>query len=266
LIAKSLFISKEDTISLPTEYKLLLLVSAVIESVSAIMSGRAYPQYVMSLWPTLTILAALAIRACSPLNPAPAVQIKASHLHLQSQRLLRLTILVLAITQIPLYSTQIAALLIYTTDNMSVVQMIRKTTLPTDKVAILGGPGAGLVYLYSERFPTSPYFYQLPIVHSAYEGARQAEQEFVNSITTNPPKLIASEGGPTGNLCETVTACMELNQGIDAKGYNSSVLPLMLQPLIAMSYVRIDDPKYGKWEVYLRRDVSVAQGFTQPAK
>jgi hypothetical protein len=251
-------LEKKGTLSVPKDYRILLLGAAVIEFMTCIMSGRPYGHYLYTLLPMMLILSALAVDYCENLSSVNSTE--RSAISFSNRRLIVLLLLIVSVQPIFRYTHFVGVK--PAVDTPAVIRLIQQVTTPSDRVALLGGPLAADAYLHSQRFATSPFFYTLPLSHVAFPNAAQVRETYVAGVLAAEPKLIASAPpGDDGSLCQTKQECAELNTGLNKNGYDIGALENMLQPLLAEKYVRVQGKDFGLWKVYVRRDVATANGL-----
>jgi hypothetical protein len=256
ILAVTLLRQKKTESDLPRSYRALLLVSAIIEAVGISLSGRAYLHYLYILLPTMFVMCALALHWCGAFLPAN--DSSAGRVVLPYRRLVWLLLIIIAAPRRIPYMDEMRGQRV-NRPAQAMTNLVERVTLPTDRIALVGGPEAGYVYLHAQRFATSKYFYTLPIVHDALPQVEAVRSQYVQDLIAYRPKVIASDPyAETGFLCGTVEECTKINRGKDAEGYDRGVLPRMLQPFLAADYVRYAPPELGDWHVYLRKDVAEA--------
>lgn len=252
----SLRASSRYELTVPHGYRLLLIASTTLEVMAVMVSGRPYLHYFYVLLPTSLVITALAVQSTGIFNQPVETTRQAELIPLS--RIVFVLLIILFAQSLRRYVAEMSGLRERGSDR-ALIRLIDRISKPDDPIALIGGPETAFVYLHSQRFATSRFFYTLPIIHNALANADGARHQYVADLIATPPKIIAS--GPTagtGNLCQTSKECSEVNIKANDEGYNTSVLPAMIQPLLASDYVRLNDPATAGWRIYIRRDVAQA--------
>jgi hypothetical protein len=259
LLILSLRAGSRFKLTVPLGYRVLLIASTLLEMVAVMVSGRAYLHYLYVLLPTFLVVTALAVQASGIFYYTS--EVRSPEVQSFGRLVFLLVILVLA-QGLPLYKSELDGRRERGSED-ALVTLVDRITTPADRIALIGGPETAYVYLHSQRFATSPFFYTLPIIHNALPNAAVIRGQYVADLITLRPKIIASGPTPnTGSLCQSVEECQQVNAQTNYEGYDTAILPAMIEPLLVSDYVRLKDGATPGWHIYIRRDVASANGLS----
>lgn len=241
---------KREVGSLPSLYLRTLLWSLPFEIAAASLSGRDYLHYLLPLFPSMVVLAAWFLSEFE--RQARAIP---------ARRALTGALLAgLCPFAFASYSSDFAqSTAPQRSDYLEVVSFIQHATKPSDKITVVGITEAPYIAFLAQRLPASRFVYQLPLIDANNPIAGEQRKQFLCDIAQNQPAVIVSGNPLMGILCATELECTlrNLNAPVNDYGYQSMVLPKLMQNVIASKYRPVSNPKFGTFRVLLRNDIAV---------
>lgn len=235
---------------IPVLYLRTLLWSLPFEIGAAILSGRDYPHYLLPLFPTLVVLAAWFLSEFEkqaktiPAKPALIVALLVG----------------LCPLMLTAYSSDFSnSTKVPRSDYLTVVHFIQRATRPNDKITVIGGPEAGYLTFLAQRPPASRFVYQYALIDVNNPIAGDQRKQFMCDLAQNRPAVIVSGSPLLGILCASELECTLRNSYAPPNdyGYQSRVLPELLEDVIATQYRPVSDPRFGTFRVLVRKDIAI---------
>jgi hypothetical protein len=236
--------------SIPHSYRRTLIWSLPLEIAAVSLSGRDYPHYVLPLLPTFSVLAACFLSEVEGFG-RPNIARRA----LSSALLIGLCPFALAS-----YLGEAGhSLEAPTPEYRQIIRFIQRATDPKDKIIVIGGVEAGYITGGARRLPASRFVYQFSLSDSANPAAADQRRQFLCDLVSNRPAVIVSGNPLLGVLCASAAECNQRNEGppVSDFGYDSRLIPHLLRTMIVSQYRPFDDPRFGKFHLYVRNDVAI---------
>lgn len=240
----------EFVAGLPSWYLRTLLWSLPLEVAGASMSGRDYPHYLLPLFPTFSLLAAWFLSELE--EQTKAVPAKPA--------LLMVLWIGLLPSTLTTYAGNVSESMISPrSDHIAVAQFIQRATTPRDRITVVGGDSSAYITLLAQRLPASRFVYQYALIDANNPIAGEQRKQFVCDIAQNRPAVIISGDPLLGILCATELECTlrNLNAPANDYGYQSKLLPKLLQNVIASEYRPVSDSRFGSMRVLVRKDLAI---------
>lgn len=241
---------RNESTGIPKLYLRTLLLSLPFEIAAATLSGRDYPHYLLPLFPTLAPLAAWFLSELEN-----QVKVNAG-----KPALIMALLLGLSPFSLSAYFREYSRSLEEPGSNyLAVVHFIQHTTTAKDKIVMVGGVDAGYVGFLAKRLPASRFVHQYSLMDANNPVADEQRKQFICELESNRPAVIVSENPLLGVLCVLQVDCNARSRRIPPNdyGYDSKVLPKLLNNMIASEYRAVEDSRLGEIRVFIRKDIIV---------